>query len=273
MRLSGTDQSHVPSPLPAGELTCSGLVLAYLQRITALDQATQLNAVRSIVPGALRRAEALDRELESRLAAGNGSSSAAAPGAALPPLFCVPLLIKDNYDVAGAATTAGSAALQGNVPGSSAFVVERLVAQGAIALAKTNMGEFALFPTFCVGSGYGTVRNPYHLHRSPAGSSGGSGAGVAASFGMAGLGTDTGNSGERACALTTLHSAAVHVFEMIQLMSSRPTLHLLQCGGPPATLRWWGCAPPWASSAGAASCRCGQTATRRGPWLGRLRTL
>ena len=85
----------------AGQLTCSGLVAAYLQRIRALDKPLRLNAVRVVSPAAQAEAEAADELLAAALA--NGTD----PDDALPPLFCTPLLVKDNYDAMGMATTAG----------------------------------------------------------------------------------------------------------------------------------------------------------------------
>ncbi|KAI7836709.1 hypothetical protein COHA_009485 [Chlorella ohadii] len=169
----------------AGNLTCSQLVAAYLQRILAFDQPLQLNSIRALNPSAMERAKQLDAELAAMRA--NGTS-------ALPSLFCVPLLVKDNIDVAGLATTAGSVSLSDNLPPEDAKAVAQLQQRGALVLAKTSMGEFAFFPSFCLSSLSGTVRNPYNLARTPAGSSGGSAAATAASLGMAALGTDTGNS-------------------------------------------------------------------------------
>lgn len=85
-------------------------------------------------------------------------------------------------------------ALAENYPRTDAWVVRRLKAAGAIVFGKANMGEFALFPSFTLGSLAGFTRNPYHLHHSPAGSSGGSAAAVSANLALAALGTDTGNS-------------------------------------------------------------------------------
>lgn len=82
----------------AGRLTCSGLVGAYLQRIAALDQRTQLNSIREVHPVAAELAVRLDWHLAEARQVG---------GPPLPPLFCVPVLVKDNIDVEGLATTAG----------------------------------------------------------------------------------------------------------------------------------------------------------------------
>lgn len=169
-----------------GDLNCSTLVASYLARIASMDQRSRLNAVRALAPGAAAAAARLDADATLVAArAGRGR---------LPQLFCVPLLVKDNFDVEGLATTAGAAALLDNFPRQSASVINQLRSAGALVLAKTNMGEFAFFPSFTLSSVTDEVRNPYELMHTPAGSSGGSAAGVAASFGMAGLGTDTGNS-------------------------------------------------------------------------------
>lgn len=93
-----------------GRLSCSGLVAAYRQRILQLDQRLQLNAVLALSPTAAAEAEAADGEL----AAGLANETAAA---ALPRLFCVPLLVKDNHDVLGLPTTAGRPGGGGRLPG------------------------------------------------------------------------------------------------------------------------------------------------------------
>lgn len=85
----------------AGQLTCTDLVTAYQQRIAAFDQPLQLNSIRSLNPAALERAAQLDSQLQL-LRATNSTSM-------MPPLLCVPLLLKDNIDVAGLSTLAGVA--------------------------------------------------------------------------------------------------------------------------------------------------------------------
>src|SRR5437870_3999713 len=107
----------------------------------------------------------------------------------------VPLIVKDNYETTDMPTSAGSLSLKGVMSRTDAFQIKRLRAAGAILLAKSNMAEFAFDPMETVNSlllGY--TRNPYALDRVTAGSSGGTAAAVAASFGAVGLGTDTGNS-------------------------------------------------------------------------------
>ena len=109
------------------------------------------------------------------------------------PLFGLTLAVKDNIDVAGLATTAGCPAFSYQ-PARSAFVVERLVAAGAIVIGKTNLDQFA---TGLVGvrSPYGVPRNAVRPDLIPGGSSSGSAVAVAAGIVDFSLGTDTAGSG------------------------------------------------------------------------------
>ena len=168
------------SAILEGRTSCRAVVQAHLDRIEAYDSASGLHAITVVNPRALERADSIDRAL----AAGER------PG----PLFCAPLLVKDNFDTHDMPTTAGSIALAGSHPLADAFMVRRVREAGAIVVAKTNMAEWAFSPRQTVSSSYGTTANAYALDRTPAGSSGGTASGVAASFGVAGLGTDTGNS-------------------------------------------------------------------------------
>jgi aspartyl-tRNA(Asn)/glutamyl-tRNA(Gln) amidotransferase subunit A len=111
----------------------------------------------------------------------------------LGPLHGVPIGIKDNIYTAGVRTTAGSKVLADNIPDSDATVVARLRNAGAVILGKLNMHEFATGATND-NPHYGPTRNPWDPNRSPAGSSGGSGAAVAACEVLGALGTDTGGS-------------------------------------------------------------------------------
>lgn len=109
------------------------------------------------------------------------------------PLHGVPLAIKDNVSLAGRATSAGSRILAERIPGEDAEVVRRLKGAGANLLANTNMHEFAWGAT-SENPHYGAVRNPWNTACIASGSSGGSGAAVAARAVPAALGTDTGGS-------------------------------------------------------------------------------
>ena len=172
----------IQAALQARTLTCRALVQMYLDRIEAYDKkGPALNAIVAINADALKTADALDAKL-----AQSGPTG---------PLHCVPIIVKDNYDTVDMPTSAGSLSLKGSMPPRDAFQVRKLREAGAIMLAKANMAEFAFDPFETVGSllpGY--TRNPYALERVTAGSSGGTAAAVAASFGAVGLGTDTGNS-------------------------------------------------------------------------------
>ena len=103
-------------------------------------------------------------------------------------------IVKDNYDTHDLPTTGGSIALKDNYPPDDAFMIEKLRAADAIIIAKTNMAEWAFSPRQTISSSFGTTANAYDLDRVPAGSSGGTASGTAASFGVAGMGSDTGNS-------------------------------------------------------------------------------
>ncbi|HEY4837624.1 MAG TPA: amidase family protein, partial [Candidatus Acidoferrales bacterium] len=164
----------------AGKLTSHQLVEEYLRRIRAYDQSTRLNAIVLINPNALAEADKLDQEFKRT--------------GKMRPLHGIPVIVKDNYDTYDLQTTGGSLAMKGNVPPTDAFMVKKLREAGAIVLAKSNMAEWAFSPYVTVSSIAGITRNPYDLERVPAGSSGGTAAGIAANFGMVGLGTDTGNS-------------------------------------------------------------------------------
>lgn len=109
------------------------------------------------------------------------------------PLNGLPIVVKDNIDVVGMPTTAGSLALADNVPRRSASAVQRLVNAGAVVLGKTNLHEFA-FGITNNNAAYGPARNPYALERITGGSSGGTAAAIAARIAAVGLGTDTGGS-------------------------------------------------------------------------------
>lgn len=166
----------------ARTLTCRQLVQAYMDRIEAYDkQGPGLNSIVVVNPKALAIADSLDKRF-----AREGLTGA---------LHCVPMIVKDNFETNDLQTTAGSAALEGWIPRRDATMVARIKAAGAIVLAKSNMAEWAFSPLETVNSilpGY--THNPYDINRVTAGSSGGTAAAVAASLGLAGLGTDTGNS-------------------------------------------------------------------------------
>jgi amidase len=161
-------------------LTCRQLVQVYLDRIAAYDhKGPALNAILALNPKALAEADARDADY--------------AKSGPVGPLHCVPLVLKDNYNTADLPTTGGSASLAGAQPKADAFVVAKLRKAGAIFIGKSNMHEFARAGN-TVSSLGGQTLNPYDLTRTPGGSSGGTGAAVAANLAVAGTGSDTVNS-------------------------------------------------------------------------------
>ncbi len=169
------------APQIAAGIVSSPELLRQCLAAIAADNRTgrRLGAILSLNPEASTNAAALDTE---RLQSGSRG-----------PLHGIPIVIKDNIDVAGMPTTSGSVALAAAMPRSDADVVRRLRAAGAVIIGKANMAEFS-FEVRSRSSLGGDVRNPYDPTVSAGGSSGGTAAAVAAGFAVAGLGTDTGGS-------------------------------------------------------------------------------
>jgi Asp-tRNA(Asn)/Glu-tRNA(Gln) amidotransferase A subunit family amidase len=173
--------ASIHAAVTANEISFRDLVEFYLKRIEAFDKKGPcLNSIIMINPGILNEADKMDAEFKK-----TGKLSL--------PLQGIPVLLKDNFDTFDMPVTAGSLSLAGFVPGHDAFVTEKLRRAGAIILAKTNLHEFAIWGE-TVSSVLGQTLNPYDLTRTPGGSSGGTGAGIAANFGVIGMGTDTINS-------------------------------------------------------------------------------
>jgi amidase len=114
-------------------------------------------------------------------------------GRAFPPLFGVPIGIKDVTPTKGIRTTYGSKLFESHVPDQDALVVERLRAAGAIVIGKTNTPEFAFGPN-TVNSVFGATRNPWNLALTAGGSSGGSAAALATGMCPLAEGTDLSGS-------------------------------------------------------------------------------
>jgi amidase len=167
--------------LDAGRVSSEQLVAFYLDRIERFDKkGPRINALISLNPKALEQARQSDagkNELRKSLLRG------------------IPFIAKDNYDTAGIATSGGSAALKGSVPSANAFIVQKLIDEGAILLGKSNMSELAAsYGRLGYSSAGGLTVNPYNTAREVSGSSSGSAAAVAADFSPFALGTDTGGS-------------------------------------------------------------------------------
>ena len=167
--------------LKGGELTAAGLLAACLDRIGEVDPLVR--AVLALDPTARDQA----RESDSRIAAGRAR-----------PLEGVPVLVKDNIDTAGLATTAGSRLLAGSPPRADADVVVRLRRAGAVVVGKTNLSEWGNFRSTGGVEGWsavgGQTRNPHVLDHSPGGSSSGSAVAVATGMAPLALGTETDGS-------------------------------------------------------------------------------
>jgi Asp-tRNA(Asn)/Glu-tRNA(Gln) amidotransferase A subunit family amidase len=168
---------QLQAAMEAGSVTSRQLVEQYLARIDAYDQrGPAINAFIALNPRALDDAAALDQERRTRGARG--------------PLHGIPVAIKDNYITDGMPTTGGSLALEHFLARRDAFMVKKLKDAGAVIIGKTNLHELAYGITSISSIG-GQTRNPYDIRRNPGGSSGGTGAAVAANFAAAGMGTDT----------------------------------------------------------------------------------
>ncbi|KAI0003599.1 amidase signature enzyme [Xylariaceae sp. FL0662B] len=167
----------VRTALLSRQTSCRQVVSSFLARIEEFNPT--LNAIISFNPDALSIAD----ELDQRLAANDTTGK----------LFCVPVLLKDNYDAVGMNTTGSCAALAGNQPTVDTPSVQAFRDEGAVILGKTNMHDMAL-EGLSVSSLGGQTVNPYDLTRTPGGSSGGTGAAIAASFAIFGTGTDAVNS-------------------------------------------------------------------------------
>jgi amidase len=208
---------QLQAALAAGTVTSIDLVTMYLARIEAYDQkGPALNAISVTNTKALVEAAKMDAERRAGRSRG--------------PLHGIPVIVKDNYDTVDMQTTAGSRALAGWTPPDDAYLVQKPHEAGAIIIAKSNMQEFA-YGIITVGSLFGATRNPYALDRNPGGSSGGTGAAIAANFAAVGMGSDTCGS----IRIPASHNSLVGI-RGTQGLTSRsgiiPLSHTMDIGGP-----------------------------------------
>jgi aspartyl-tRNA(Asn)/glutamyl-tRNA(Gln) amidotransferase subunit A len=176
--LTGLTLQQASELLGKKEVSSVDLTKACLARIEKYDKV--INAFITVAPEkALAQARRLDEE--------------SANGKRRGPLHGVPLALKDNIDTAGMRTTAASALFADRIPMEDAEVTGRLKAAGAVILGKLNMDEFAAGGTTTM-TYFGPSHNPWKYDRTVGGSSGGSGAAVAAELCYGALGTDTGGS-------------------------------------------------------------------------------
>ena len=196
--------ADLEAEMSAGRATAVGLVDAYLARIAAYDHAgPSLNAIIRLNPHARADARTLDAERKAGRVRG--------------PMHGIPVILKDNYATRDMPTAGASVALASLQTADDAFQVKRLREAGAVILGKSNMHELAAGITSISSLG-GQTCNPYDPGRNPGGSSGGSGAAVAASFSAVAWGSDT-------CGSIRIPSAVHNLFGL------RPTKGLSSTSG------------------------------------------
>ena len=180
------DLAQLADGINDGALNSEAITSAYLARIAAIDDSgPTLNAVIATFPDAMDQARAMDTELRAGKYRG--------------PMHGLPVLVKDNIEVAGPLpTTAGSLALAANVTNRDAPLIARLRAAGAVILGKTNLSEWANIRSNNSTSGWsavgGLTKNPHALDHNSCGSSSGSGSAMAAGLAAATIGTETDGS-------------------------------------------------------------------------------
>lgn len=171
----------IHSAFAGGQLTCVQLTKLYLDRIEAYNmRGPALHAIITVNPKALELAADMDRKYRAN-PSGAGS------------LYCIPVILKDNFNTTDMPTSGANVAMKNSIPPADAFTVDRMRKAGALILAKSNLQEFAR-GGMSISSLGGQVLNPYDLTRTPGGSSGGTGAAIAANFAVLGTGSDTGQS-------------------------------------------------------------------------------
>lgn len=176
--LMEADIATVREAILCGLISCEELTAFYLERIETYNE--PYNCFITICDDALEQA----RERDRQLAEGNAEGS----------MFGIPIVVKDNIHVAGYYTTNGEKFSKSEISTKTATVVQNLIDEGAIILAKANMSYRANRATSSISRAAGEVKNAYNIYLSPGGSSGGSAAATALNFCMAGLGTDTRSS-------------------------------------------------------------------------------
>lgn len=172
--------------MKSGKRSSRAITDLYLKRIQDIDKGgPALHAVIEVNPDAQAMADAMDNERKNGKVRG--------------PLHGIPVLVKDNIDVAGKMmTTAGSLALEGHIAAEDAFIIKQLKAAGAVILGKTNLSEWANFRSSHSTSAWSSrgrqTKMPYILDRNPSGSSSGSGSAASANLCAIAIGTETDGS-------------------------------------------------------------------------------
>jgi len=170
--------ANVHSLLRSKQWTCVNVLVYFMQRATTYDP-----TIRSIIsynPVAFKRAKELDTYYNTN-------------NEFMGSLHCIPVIVKDNIDIAGMPTTGGIYALRNSIPLKNALVIDRMEKAGALILAKANLAQLAIGAIY-ESEQVGLCQNPYNYNRTCSGSSSGSGASIASGFAVISLGTDTGGS-------------------------------------------------------------------------------
>ena len=188
-----------------GRISVRQVVQAHLDRISVYDKRGPLiNSLVTVNPKALEEADRLDAQLSAK----GGKFSGA--------LFGIPVIVKDNLDVAGMPMTSGFQGWKDYYPPTDAPLIRKMLDAGAIIIAKASLSEFARGGGDNINSVVaGFARNPYNTAYATGGSSGGTGASVAANFGIVGIGTDTGGS----VRMPAAHNALVGLRPTVGLVS------------------------------------------------------
>jgi Asp-tRNA(Asn)/Glu-tRNA(Gln) amidotransferase A subunit family amidase len=188
----------------AGTLTVHAVTAACLARIAAYDKnGPYINALITVNAKALEEADAIDAAYK-------------ASGTFIGPLHGIPVIIKDNLDAVGMPMTSGFQGWKKYYPPTDAPVVAKIKAAGGIILAKASLSEFAKGGGDNINSVLpGFARNPYNTAYATGGSSGGTGAALAANFAVVGIGTDTGGS----VRMPAAHNALVGLRPTVGLVS------------------------------------------------------
>lgn len=210
--------AEVQQLMLAGELTTAELVSWYLERIGTLDkEGPSINAIVNLNAGALKEAEELDRYLKTT-------------GQLKGKLHGIPVLVKDQAETAGIPTTFGSKGFHNYIPDRDATLITSLREAGAVILAKTTMCDFAA-GWFSFSSETQHTRNPYAGERETGGSSAGTSAGIAANFGLVGIGEDTGGSIRLPSSFNNLFGLRVTT-GLISRAGFSPLVHFQDTPGP-----------------------------------------
>jgi len=188
----------------AGTLTVHAVTAACLARIAAYDKnGPYINALITVNAKALEEADILDTAYK-------------ASGTFIGPLHGIPVIVKDNLDAVGMPMTSGFQGWKKYYPPTDAPVVAKIKAAGGIILAKASLSEFAKGGGDNINSVLpGFTRNPYNTAYATGGSSGGTGAALAANFAVVGIGTDTGGS----VRMPAAHNALVGLRPTVGLVS------------------------------------------------------